>query len=204
MKKLYKSIFTILVLVFMLNGCYSKIDNTSINKNYKFLDEVAVISLQTDIEIVYQTSLKTYQTITKDKYIEACKLNSSIYFSEILSIDKFIGLLETKNIKLTDMKNAKKLLVIKPIRFESLANTNGLCSVSSGFIDISIYDINEKSNKFLIYENRFLSDEDYNTIPLGGGYSKLKENSTDTKDVEKFFKAVINDLESVMYFPNKK
>ena len=203
MKKLIYLIF-ILFTIINFSGCYKKIDNTSFNKNYKILDEIAVISFQTDVELIYQVSLKTHQTIPKNEYLEICKLNSSIYFNEILITDKFINLLEIKNIKVTDIKNAKKLLVIKPIRFESLANTNGLCSLSSGFTDISIYDINEKPNKFLIYENRFFSDENYNTIPLGGGYSKLKENSTNEKDVNKFFKAVIDDLESIMHFSNKK
>ncbi|WP_164469706.1 hypothetical protein [Aliarcobacter cryaerophilus] len=214
---MYKKIFfSLLFITSFFSGCSSK-NNISKKESYKILDEVAVIGQKgRENEIVVEYDYRfTNEAI--------CKKQSKNYFDELTNIDKLAELLKTKNVKITNIdKPIKKLLVIKPIDYESRRVFSSECLPSHILIDIILYDVEEESknwiignkidfkslnNKNIIYKYRFHLDSLYNsyseldTFAVGIAYRFNQDPNRDKKDVEKFFKEVVKDLEKVMKLP---
>ncbi|MDN5041926.1 hypothetical protein O8C80_01135 [Aliarcobacter butzleri] len=213
---MYKKIFiSLLFITAVFSGCSSK-NNISKKESYKVLDEVAVIGQKgRENETVVEYSGKFANS-------GICKEQSKNYFDELTNIDKLVELLKDKNVKITTIdKPIKKLLVVKPIDYESM-NFSNECLPSRMFVEIILYDMQEVSknwtvgnkidfksldDKNIIYRYRFYLDSFYNsyseldTFAVGIAYRLNQDPNRDKKDVEKFFKEVIKDLEKVMKFP---
>lgn len=101
-------------------------------------------------------------------------------------------------------------------------NFSNECLPSRIFVEIILYDMQEVSknwtignkidfkslgDKNIIYRYRFYLDSFYNsyseldTFAIGIAYRLNQDPNRDKKNVEKFFKEVIKDLEKVMKFP---
>ncbi|MDN5072007.1 hypothetical protein PJV94_00280 [Aliarcobacter butzleri] len=213
---MYKKIFiSLLFITAVFNGCSSK-NNISKKESYKVLDEVAVVGQKgRENETVVE-----YNGGFSNSGI--CKKQSKNYFDELTNIDKLVELLKAKNVKITTIeKPIKKLLVVKPIDYESM-NFSNECLPSRIFVEIILYDMQEVSknwttgnkinfksldDKNIIYRYRFYLDSFYNsyseldTFAVGIAYRLNQDSNRDKKDVEKFYKEVIKDLEKVMKFP---
>ncbi|MCG3691885.1 hypothetical protein [Aliarcobacter butzleri] len=213
---MYKKIFiSLLFITAVFSGCSSK-NNISKKESYKVLDEVAVVGQKgRENETVVEYSGKFANS-------GICKKQSKDYFDELTNIDKLVELLKDKNVKITTIdKPIKKLLVVKPIDYESM-NFSNECLPSRIFVEIILYDMQEVSrnwtignkidfksldDKNIIYRYRFYLDSFYNsyseldTFAVGIAYRLNQDPNRDKKDVEKFFKEVIKDLEKVMKFP---
>ncbi|RBQ27678.1 MULTISPECIES: hypothetical protein [Arcobacteraceae] len=213
---MYKKIFISLVFIIaVFSGCSSK-NNISKKESYKLLDEVTVVGQKgRENKIVVEYNGRFANSAM-------CKEESKNYFDELTNLDKLVELLKAKNIKITNIdKPIKKLLVIKPIDYESM-NFSNECLPSHMFVEIIIYDMEEVSrnwtvenkidfksldDKNIIYRYRFHLDSFYNsyseldTFAVGIAYRLNQDPNRDKKDVEKFFKEVIKDLEKVMKFP---
>lgn len=213
---MYKKIFiSLLFITAVFNGCSSK-NNISKKESYKVLDEVTVVGQKgRENETVVEYSGKFANS-------GICKKQSKNYFDELTNIDKLVELLKDKNVKITTIdKPIKKLLVVKPIDYESM-NFSNECLPSRIFVEIILYDMQEVSknwttgnkidfksldDKNIIYRYRFYLDSFYNsyseldTFAVGIAYRLNQDPNRDKKDVEKFFKEVIKDLEKVMKFP---
>ncbi|MCT7589411.1 hypothetical protein [Aliarcobacter butzleri] len=212
---MYKKIFiSLLFITAVFNGCSSK-NNISKKESYKVLDEVTVVGQKgRENETVVEYSGKFANS-------GICKKQSKNYFDELTNIDKLVELLKDKNVKITTIdKPIKKLLVVKPIDYESM-NFSNECLPSRIFVEIILYDMQEVSknwttgnkidfksldDKNIIYRYRFYLDSFYNsyseldTFAVGIAYRLNQDPNRDKKDVEKFFKEVIKDLEKVMKF----
>lgn len=213
---MYKKIFiSLLFITAVFNGCSSK-NNISKKESYKVLDEVTVVGQKgRENETVVEYSGKFANS-------GICKKQSKNYFDELTNIDKLVELLKDKNVKITTIdKPIKKLLVVKPIDYESM-NFSNECLPSRIFVEIILYDMQEVSknwttgnkidfksldDKNIIYRYRFYLDSFYNsyseldTFAIGIAYRLNQDPNRDKKNVEKFFKEVIKDLEKVMKFP---
>lgn len=213
---MYKKTFIgLLFITAIFSGCSSK-NNISKKESYKSLEEVSVIGQKgRENEIVVE-----YNGAFSNTGI--CKKQSKNYFDELTNIDILVELLKTKNVKITTIdKPIKKLLVIKPIDYESLRFSNE-CLPSRMFVEIILYDMEEVSqnwtvgnkidfksldNKNIIYKYKFYLDSLYNsyseldTFAVGIAYRLNQDSNKDKKDVVKFFKEVIKDLEKVLSFP---
>lgn len=212
---MYKKIFiSLLFITAVFNGCSSK-NNISKKESYKVLDEVTVVGQKgRENETVVEYSGKFANS-------GICKKQSKNYFDELTNIDKLVELLKDKNVKITTIdKPIKKLLVVKPIDYESM-NFSNECLPSRIFVEIILYDMQEVSknwttgnkidfksldDKNIIYRYRFYLDSFYNsyseldTFAVGIAYRLNQDPNRDKKDVEKFFKEVIKDLGKVMKF----
>lgn len=213
---MYKKIFiSLLFITAVFSGCSSK-NNISKKESYKVLDEVAVVGQKgRENETVVETN-GVFSNMS------ICEKQSKNYFDELTNIDKLVELLKDKNVKITTIdKPIKKLLVVKPIDYESM-NFSNECLPSRMFVEIILYDMQEVSknwttgnkidfksldDKNIIYRYRFYLDSFYNsyseldTFAVGIAYRLNQDPNRDKKDVEKFFKEVIKDLEKVMKFP---
>lgn len=213
---MYKKIFiSLLFITAVFSGCSSK-NNISKKESYKVLDEVAVVGQKgRENETVVEYSGKFANS-------GICKEQSKNYFDELTNIDKLVELLKDKNVKITTIdKPIKKLLIVKPIDYES-RNFSNECLPSRMFVEIILYDIEEISknwtvgnridfksldDKNIIYRYRFYLDSSYNsyseldTFAVGIAYRLNQDPNRDKKDVEKFFKEVVKDLEKVLIFP---
>lgn len=214
---MYKKVFISLLLfiIAVFSGCSSK-NNISKKESYKILDEVTVVGQKGREK---ETFVEYNGKFTNSGI---CKEQSKIYFDELTNIDTLNQLLRAKNVKITTIdKPIKKLLVIKPIDYESM-NFSNECLPSRMFVEIILYDMEETSknwtienkidfksldNKNIIYKYRFHLDSLYNTysqldtLALGIAKRLNQDPNSDKKDVEKFFKEVVKDLEKVLIFP---
>ncbi|RBQ32226.1 hypothetical protein CRU92_00520 [Arcobacter sp. FW59] len=207
---MHKKIFiSLLFIIVIFSGCFSK-NNISKKESYKVLDEVTIIGLQDVIKIKYFESYN---------HLEKCKIRSTHYFDDIVNIKPLIKLLKEKNVKITYIEPTKKLLVIKA---EEYISTYGIgCEPSTMIVSLKLYDVeniskdwsknnikvyteNIKSLKdeMLIYSKEFRLDSNFDlldTIFINSNNYEFDLSSN--KDIEKFFKEVIKDLEKVMKFP---
>jgi len=199
-------ILALFILIFF-SACYKKIDNTSLNEDYKILDQVTIIG--------------TYKNITYGNG-EDCPNISKVWLNQLVNISKFNEIIKDKStIELIDLgKPAKRLIIVKPISYENPYRFG--CLPSSILTDIFVYDIEDISktwslksyedimqevdlleNKNLIYTNRFMSDIDFNTIKVRDDDSiSYLFSKTKNRDVRKFFIKVFEDLEKVFKFPS--
>ncbi|GAB1466785.1 hypothetical protein MASR2M54_22850 [Aliarcobacter cryaerophilus] len=133
-------------------------------------------------------------------------------------------MLKEKDIKITFTEPTKKLLIVKTINYLALYDSN--CEPNTIKVIVELYDVEDISknwskdninnyskdvsslnSKRLIYSNEFVVDRYYNvyseldTFAVGIAYRLNQDPNRDKKDVEKFFKEVIKELEKVMKFP---
>lgn len=208
--------FIALFVALAFTGCARTINNIDKSEAYKTLEEVTVIGQRKEFTLRYnhrQTSLRQ------------CQQESNVYFEELSHITKLDKLLESKNVKSTGIdKPIKKLLIIRPVLYESKFDSR--CSPDAMTVMVNLYDVEEISRdwtkedvkkviqeisalneKNLIYSKSFYLDKKYNTyseVSLGFQNVAHQMNSDpekETRNVEKFFKTVVEDLEKNMQFP---
>ena len=211
MKK-YILISLFFVIIFF-SACSTK-NNISKKEDYKILDEVGIIGIK-DTKIQYYRN-----TTTPYK----CNVTSDKYITEIIDITPLIKTLKEKDVKITFTEPTKKLLIVKTINYLALYDSN--CEPNTIKVIVELYDVEDISknwskdninnyskdvsslnSKRLIYSNEFVVDRYYNvyseldTFAVGIAYRLNQDPNRDKKDVEKFFKEVIKELEKVMKFP---
>lgn len=212
--------FIVLIGVFLFSGCASSVNNISKNESYKRLDEVAVIGRQK--ELVITNSTLKYEPKPQE---EKCKQQSRLIINQILNVSDFVDHLKARDIKInyfTDKESPKRLLIIQPIKYSSFGFE---CSYVSSVVQISLYEIEniprdnlmeqdkinvEKmiknlTDKNLIYRENFYLDSKFNT------YKSIMEREiafwgnsavTNERNIDVFFKRVIDELAKVMIFPS--
>jgi len=209
MKTKTNSIILALFVLIFFSACYKKVDNTSLNENYKILNQVSIVAVYKDIRPVVDNPFGVFRSCSKIGY--------DFWFNSIIDTHKFSEILENnKGIEVLDFgEPVKRLIVIKPISYHLIEKIS--CSANI-FVDVFLYDIegiylnwaiksyediikeiNLLEDKNLIYTNRYKLDENFNTIEvleLDYGFNK-----TDDRDVKKFFNKIVEDLEKVVKFP---
>ena len=211
MKK-YILISLFFVIIFF-SACSTK-NNISKKEDYKILDEVGIIGIK-------DTKIQYYKNITTPY---KCNVTSDKYLSEIINVTPLIKMLKEKDIKITFTEPTKKLLIVKTINYLALYDSN--CEPNTIKVIVELYDVEDISknwskdninnyskdvsslnSKRLIYSNEFVVDRYYNvyseldTFAVGIAYRLNQDPNRDKKNVEKFFKEVIKELEKVMKFP---
>lgn len=211
-----KIFITLSIMIITFSGCAKTVNNIDKSEAYKALEEVTVIGQRKEFTIRYnhrQTSLRQ------------CQQESNVYFEELSYVTKLGKLLENKNVKTTSIdKPIKKLLIIRPILYESKFDAR--CSPDAMTVMVNLYDVEEVSKdwtkedikkvindisalneKNLIYSKNFYLDKKYNVyseVSLGFqnvAYQMNSDPEKETRNVEKFFKTVVVDLEKNMQFP---
>ncbi|MCG3694192.1 hypothetical protein [Aliarcobacter butzleri] len=211
---MYKKIFIILIFIITIfSGCSTK-NNISKKEDYKTLDEVSILAIK-DTNIKYHFA---YTTAKK------CTIMSDKYFNDIMNVNPLIELLKNKSVNIKYTEATKKLLVIRVKEYISELNND--CKPSKIVLKVELYDVEDISknwdkenmkdytidiksldDKRLIYSQNFILDSYYNSyygvdnFVRGITYRLNQDPNRDKKDVEKFFKEVIKDLEKVMKFP---
>jgi len=212
-------ILTIFILIFF-SACYKKIDNTSLNADYKILNQVSVVGT---LKNVYMD-----ESYKKALYgIRFCRTQNkedNFWLNSIIDEYKFHEILEAKGIEVLDFgEPVKRLIFIKPFYY-----TDGnifKCTPDSIIVDIFLYDVENISktwvlkscedivkemgllkevsdllkDKNIIYATRYSLDENFNSVEiyeLDYGLDK-----TNDRDVKKFFNKVVEDLGKVVRFP---
>lgn len=210
-----KIFITLSIMIITFSGCAKTVNNIDKSEAYKALEEVTVIGQRKEFTIRYnhrQTSLRQ------------CQQESNVYFEELSYVTKLGKLLENKNVKTTSIdKPIKKLLIIRPILYESKFDAR--CSPDAMTVMVNLYDVEEVSKdwtkedikkvindisalneKNLIYSKNFYLDKKYNVyseVSLGFqnvAYQMNSDPEKETRNVEKFFKTVVVDLEKNMQF----
>jgi hypothetical protein len=209
----------LLLGIFLFSGCASSVNNISKNESYKRLDEVAVLGIHKKL-VITNTALKYLKAEP-----EECRKQSRLIINQILNIPDFVDHLKMRDIKInyfSDNESPKKLLIIQPIEYFS---SGFECSYVSSVVQISLYDIknisrdnfmendeinaekitNDLTDKNLIYRENFYLDSKFNT------YKSIMEKNmatlgntagTNERNIDIFFKTVIEELTKVMTLPN--
>lgn len=184
--KIFKKIFFLIFMMLLFSGCSQKIDNISKKESYKVLDEVAVVALQTNIDIINGSSSYNFShfvnwkngagvvpvfTPNHSAKSSSC-FESKIYPNKIINnLSKFKDLLTKEQVKInTIYEPTKKLLVVTPIKFD--------CTNDDLYVKVTLYDIEDMSktwnkknvqktleeikdleDKNIIYQNIFIADK---------------------------------------------
>jgi len=202
-------ILTIFILIFF-SACYKKIDNTSLNADYKILNQVSVIGSLENVEILAQQQLGLFPPCPVDK-------EDNFWLNSIIDKYKFSKILEAKGIEVLNFgESVKRLIFIKPIFYETPT-----CSPNCMFVEFYLYDVEDISKTWnlksyndiikeinllgdtnLIYTDRYALDINFNPRrALDFNFIHYWWNKTNDRDVKKFFNKVIEDLEKVVRFP---
>lgn len=207
MRKIFN--FVMFGCLFIFVGCVDK-NNIQKQKSYEKLDEVSVIGMQSGIYVE--------RSIYSDKSM--CENQAKQNFDGIINIVKLNKLLENRKVKITSIDNpTKKLLVIKPNVYSCINSKTSVVVILYDVEKISknwtsqdrkqiFKDISTLNDENIIYKKMFTLDNKYNihqSFDLFGIIYHLDDNPKKAeKDIEKFFVAVIEDLNKVMDFPDKE
>jgi len=204
------NLILVLFITIFFNACYKKVDRTSLNEDYKTLNQISVIGTSKYTRIVARERYIIFPPCPIDK-------ENNFWLKSIIDRHTFGKILEAKGIEVLDFgKPVKRLIFIRPISYST--NT---CSPVSMFVDFFLYDVEDisktwdlKSNediieeisllgdRNLIYRDRYMLDVDFNPRQVVDfNFIRYWWNKTSVGDVEKFFNKIVEDLEKVVKFP---
>lgn len=175
------------IIATIFSGCAPK-NNVPIilnlNESQKKFEEVAIYGISQNTALKYHQAHNTR---------ELCIEQTNINFKELTNIPKFAELLAQKNIKVTNITNStKRLLVIRPTFYEGSVTPDWSsfgafkCSISRMEITVYLYEVEELSkawtftnqnnkpdfnnfevfgDKHLLYKNIYYLDGKYNVYP---------------------------------------
>ncbi|KLE01483.1 hypothetical protein [Aliarcobacter butzleri] len=204
----YQTILKALILFNLLTlfvGCSYKIDNTSKKESYKTLESISSLNVEKkDITIINGANYSVHyvnwgngvgmspvfnfnQPLISNK---SCKTISQINIDEITSnLSELTQLFKNKNIIIEN--KSKKTLLITPEKYD--------CDNDFLYIKVTLLEEEE-----LIYQNLFILDRYYNTVVFSYLFTKYSFSKDSKKDINKFFKVLIQDLEKTINFSSTK
>jgi len=205
------NLILVLFITIFFNACYKKVDRTSLNEDYKTLNQISVIGTPKYTAI---RAFKPYGIFPPCPFLDK---ENNFWLNSIIDRHTFGKILEAKGIEVLDFgKPVKRLIFIKPISY----STHN-CSPDFIYVDFFLYDVEDisktwdlKSNedilkeinllgdRNLIYTNRYKLDINFNPRQaLDFNFIRYWWNSTSVGDVKKFFNRIVEDLEKVVKFP---
>jgi len=204
------NIILVLFILIFFGACYKKIDNTSLNKDYKTLNQVSVVGSLENVRILAYEMFGMFRCPV-DK-------EDNFWLNSIIDKHTFSKILEAKSIEVLDFgEPVKRLIFIKPISYATYD-----CPPERMFVEFFLYDVEDISKTWslksyediikeinllgdrnLIYTDRYALDINFNPRrALDFNFIAYWWNKTKDRDVKKFFNKVVEDLEKVVKFPN--